>query len=40
LEFCGVKPVKVTYIGTVKTATNDLKTKWLNKVENIGRKLK
>ena len=40
LEFCGVKPVKVTYFGIVKTATNELRKKWLDKVENLGRKQK
>lgn len=40
LEFCGVKPVKVTYIGVVKTATSDLRTKWLTLVEELGRKQK
>ena len=38
LEFCGVKPVKVTYFGIVKTATNELRKKWLDKVEDLGRK--
>ena len=40
LEFCGVKPVKVTYIGIIKTATNDIRKKWLAKVEELGRKQK
>jgi NAD(P)H dehydrogenase (quinone) len=40
LEFCGIKPVKVTYIGIVKTATDELKRKWLNKVEVLGQKQK
>ncbi len=40
LQFCGVKPVKVTYIGIVKTATTDLRKKWLVKVEGLGRKQK
>lgn len=40
LEFCGVKPVKVTYFGIIKTATSDLRKKWLDKVEEAGRKLK
>ncbi len=40
LEFCGVKPVKVTYFGIVKTATNELRKKWLYKVEDLGRKQK
>lgn len=40
LEFCGVKPVKVTYFGIVKTATNEVRKKWLDKVEDLGRKQK
>ena len=40
LEFCGVKPVKVTYIGIIKTATNELRAKWLNKVQELGRRQK
>ena len=40
LEFCGVKPVKVTYFGIVKTATNELRKKWLDKVEELGRRQK
>ena len=40
LEFCGVKPVKVTYIGIIKTATNNIRKKWLAKVEELGRKQK
>jgi NAD(P)H dehydrogenase (quinone) len=40
LEFCGVKPVKVTYIGVVKTATQEIRNKWLEKVDALGRKQK
>lgn len=40
LEFCGVKPVKVTYFGVVKTATQELRKKWLDKVEELGQKQK
>ena len=39
LEFCGVKPVKVTYIGAVKTADFSLRKKWLDRVERSGEKL-
>jgi NAD(P)H dehydrogenase (quinone) len=38
LEFCGVKPVKVTYFAVVKTATNDLRKIWLDKVVELGKK--
>ena len=40
LEFCGVKPVKVTYIGIVKTATAATREKWLKKVAALGTKQK
>lgn len=40
LEFCGVKPVKVTYIGIVKTADNAQRDKWLQKVYDFGLKNK
>jgi NAD(P)H dehydrogenase (quinone) len=36
LEFCGVKPVKVTIIGIVKTATAEQREKWLAKVYRLG----
>jgi putative NADPH-quinone reductase len=36
LEFCGIKPVKVTYIGIVKTADDVQRKKWLQKVYNLG----
>ncbi|MFB9076379.1 NAD(P)H-dependent oxidoreductase [Flavobacterium procerum] len=36
LEFCGVKPVKVTYIGIVKNSTENQRKKWLEKVYNFG----
>ncbi len=40
LEYCGVKPVKVSYIGVVKTSDNNQKEKWLAKVYNFGLKNK
>ncbi|MEG0852013.1 MAG: NAD(P)H-dependent oxidoreductase, partial [Flavobacterium sp.] len=36
LEFCGVKPVKVSYIGIIKTAKESQRNKWLEKVYNFG----
>ena len=36
LEFCGIKPVKVTYIGIVKTADDSQREKWLKKVFDFG----
>jgi len=40
LEFCGVKPVKVSYIGIIKTADNSKREKWLQKVYHFGLKNK
>ena len=40
LEFCGIKPVKVTYIGVIKTSDQITRNKWLDKVRKIGEKLK
>lgn len=40
LEFCGVKPIKVSYIGIVKTAAEDQRKKWLEKVYYLGLKNK
>ena len=40
LEFCGIKPVKVSYIGIVKTASPEIIEKWLEKIEKLGEKLK
>jgi putative NADPH-quinone reductase len=39
LEFCGVKPVKVTYINTIRNSTIEQRNKWLKKVEELGEKL-
>jgi putative NADPH-quinone reductase len=36
LGFCGVKPVKVTYIGIVKTADDAQRKKWLQKIYDLG----
>ena len=33
LGFCGVKPVKVTYIGPVRNSKDDVRKKWLEKVK-------
>ncbi len=40
LEYCGVKPVKVTYIGTIRTSDLALRKKWLDQVTKLGEKLK
>jgi hypothetical protein len=40
LQFCGIHPVKVTYISTIKNSSSDFRIKWLEKIsllrENIG----
>ena len=37
LEFCGIKPVKVTRIGPIKNSTLSWREKWLEKVEKMGK---
>ena len=39
LEFCGVKPVKVTTIGIIKTSDEAIRKKWLDQVYRMGSKL-
>lgn len=39
LKFCGIKPVRVTEIGPVKGSSDELRTKWLAKVNQLGSKL-
>lgn len=36
LEFCGVKPVKITSFGPVKTSDEKQRSKWLKTVELLG----
>ncbi|MGG7436992.1 NAD(P)H-dependent oxidoreductase [Chryseobacterium arthrosphaerae] len=40
LEFCGVKPVKVTYIGIIRNSEDEERSKWLEKAKGLGRRLK
>lgn len=40
LEFCGVKPVRVTYIGPIKNKDISTRQKYLDKIERLGEKLK
>ncbi|WBX73328.1 NAD(P)H-dependent oxidoreductase [Tenacibaculum pacificus] len=37
LKFCGIKPVKVSYFGIIKTSNNSLRQKWIAKVEKLGK---
>jgi NAD(P)H dehydrogenase (quinone) len=38
LQFCGIRPVKVSYIGVIKGSTPNMRELWLKKAENWGRK--
>lgn len=38
LEFCGVKPVRVSYVGIIKTSEKPQREKWLQQVFEMGRK--
>lgn len=38
LEFCGVKPVKVTTIGRLRWLTEEQRAKWLQKAAALGQK--
>lgn len=40
LQFCGVNPVKVTYIATIKNSTVSFRKKWLEKIAVLGEKVK
>lgn len=40
LNFCGISPVKTTYIGIVKTSDADKRKKWIEKVYKLGVNLK
>lgn len=40
LEFCGIKPVAVTYIGIVKTAAEKQRADWIAKIYQLGKKQK
>ncbi|GAB1405591.1 MAG: NAD(P)H-dependent oxidoreductase [Lentimicrobiaceae bacterium] len=39
LEFCGIKPVRITTLGPIKTSSESQRLKWLDKVETLGQKL-
>ncbi|HEY2494429.1 MAG TPA: NAD(P)H-dependent oxidoreductase [Paenibacillus sp.] len=38
LQSCGVNPVRITEIGTMKTSSVEVREKWLLKIEALGRK--
>ena len=39
LQFCGIDPVKISSFSPVKTSTEEIRKKWLNKVEKLGNRL-
>lgn len=40
LEFCGISPVRITNIGPLRLSTDQYRTKWLKRIEELGRKLR
>jgi NAD(P)H dehydrogenase (quinone) len=40
LEFCGIRPVRVTTIGSLKISSENKREQWIAKVERLGRKMK
>lgn len=40
LEFCGVNPVKTTYIAPIKKSNNTFRSKWIAKLTLLGEQLK
>ncbi|SMO76778.1 Putative NADPH-quinone reductase (modulator of drug activity B) [Chryseobacterium rhizoplanae] len=40
LEYCGVKPVKLTYIGIIRDSKDEQRVQWLRKVKELGKKQK
>jgi NAD(P)H dehydrogenase (quinone) len=39
LEFCGIKPVRITEVGPIKDSTDQKRKQWLGQVHAIGRQL-
>ena len=39
LGFCGIKPVRISSIGPVKSSKKGKRTNWLNKVQKLGENL-
>ncbi|MCM5662135.1 NAD(P)H-dependent oxidoreductase [Galbibacter mesophilus] len=40
LQFCGIDPVKTTYIAPIKNSTSDFRKEWLNRVASLGKGIK
>lgn len=39
LEFCGVQPVRITYIAVMRDSRSSFREKWLTNMEALGRKM-
>ncbi|BDS09622.1 NAD(P)H-dependent oxidoreductase [Aureispira anguillae] len=39
LEFCGVRPVRTSYIAPIRNSTENFRKKWLDKVTSLGQQL-
>ncbi|MDN3620183.1 NAD(P)H-dependent oxidoreductase [Polaribacter undariae] len=39
LKFCGVNPVRTTYIASIKNSSSNFRTRWLQKVTFLGERL-
>ena len=39
LEFCGIKPVKITTLSPIKSSNESKRAKWLKQIEKIGQKM-
>ncbi|GIV33846.1 MAG: hypothetical protein KatS3mg031_1381 [Chitinophagales bacterium] len=37
LEFCGINPVRVTTIGSIRLSQERYRQNWLNKIERLGK---
>ncbi|KAF0198707.1 MAG: NAD(P)H dehydrogenase (quinone) [Bacteroidetes bacterium] len=40
LGFCGIRPVRITTIGSLRISSEKKREQWISKVENLGRKMK
>ncbi len=40
LEYCGIKPVRTTFIGPIRLSKDTFRASWLEKVQKLGRELK
>jgi putative NADPH-quinone reductase len=39
LQFCGIKPVRITEVGPMKNSTESKRKKWLQQVRALGTRL-